>query len=122
MLIDTFTALLASAAISVAQPNVRTPTTKTSATMPVTHCATAPRDGWISWLEVQDRLKEQGMRLVQLRIGDDRCYAITALDGHGEYMTMLMHPVSGKIVSSASGIVHPRATVPWKFGRKYEDD
>lgn len=119
MLFDTTIAMIL-AATPVAQPERQAKPVVAHA--PNTLCVTSPRDGWISWLEVQDRLKDQGMRLVQLRIGEDRCFAITALDTRGEYLTLLMHPVSGKIVSGAKGIVSPRATVPWRFGRRYEEE
>ena len=80
------------------------------------HCETLPRADWMSWQEVEARLKENGMRLVRLRMGDDRCYSVVALDGHGEYRTLLMHPVNGRMTQVGTGDPTPkdRWRMPWR--------
>ena len=83
------------------------------------HCTAPMRSDWISWLEVEKRIKGQGMRLVRLRINDEKCLNVLAIDGHGQYMALLMHPVSGEILGQRAQ-ADPNAvrTVPWKIRKE----
>lgn len=90
-----------------------------AAPQPAIQCSALPRSGWISWLEVEAMLRQSGMRLVQLRITDQRCYEVIGLDQRGERRAYQMHPVTGEILSASSGEEPPRG-VPWRFGKKAE--
>ena len=82
-------------------------------------CTAAPRSGWISWMEVESRLRESGLRMVQLRISDHRCYEVVGLDSHGELHGYRMDPVTGKIIGPAAKEDVVRG-MPWRFGRSKE--
>ena len=83
------------------------------------HCAAPKRSDWLSWLEVENRIKLRGMRLVRLRINDEQCLNVLAINGHGQYMALLVHPVSGEILRERNQ-TDPNAvkTVPWKVYRE----
>lgn len=62
------------------------------------YCASMPRAYWLSPLEVEWRLKEQGYRVAQIKIIDDRCYAIVARDEKGNFVDLVMHPATSDIL------------------------
>jgi|GEM_PF-2872679 len=61
-------------------------------------CPSLPGSSWMSWVEVESRLKDQGLRMVRLRISEDRCYDVMVIDGHGQNHTLLINPVTAKII------------------------
>jgi Peptidase propeptide and YPEB domain len=82
-------------------------------------CSSLPRSAWISWLEIESMLRDRGFRLVELRITDQRCYAVVGLDARGDRYSFQMHPVTGEVMSkSAQGEARPG--VPWRFGKKVD--
>lgn len=83
------------------------------------HCSAPMRSDWLSWLEVENRVKGRGMRLVRLRINDEKCLNVLAIDGHGQYMALLMHPVSGEVLGERNQPdPHSNKTVPWKVRKE----
>lgn len=62
------------------------------------YCASLPRLHWLSAQEVELRLRERGYHLVQLRMGDDKCYAAVVRGADGRLRNFLMHPVTADIV------------------------
>lgn len=80
-------------------------------------CSALPRSAWISWLEIEAMLRDKGMRLIELRITEQRCYAVVGLDAKGDRYSFQMHPVTGAMISRTPG-EEPRPGVPWRFGKK----
>lgn len=64
-------------------------------------CAAVPRTAWLSQTEVKLRLSELGFTLVQLRMADDRCYAVVVKDNSGRSHDLIIHPVTAEIVKAA---------------------
>jgi hypothetical protein len=84
---------------------------------PADTCAGGSRSGWISWVEVEARLREQGLRLTQLRISDVGCYDIASIDTRGDQHIVRMHPVTGKIVNRVV-VKDSGVRLPWRSGFK----
>jgi hypothetical protein len=61
-------------------------------------CAIDPRASWSSATEVHSRLRERGLALVQIRLGEGRCYFVQARDRFGVVLSLVMHPVTSEIV------------------------
>lgn len=62
-------------------------------------CAAVPRADWLSYPEIELKLKEVGYQLLRLRLADDRCYTVSVRDGSGGLLNLIVHPVTAEIVS-----------------------
>lgn len=80
-------------------------------------CTGLPRAGWISWVEVESRLRDRGLRLTQLRISDQGCYDLSSTDTRGDQHVIRMHPVSGHIMQQKQ-VNEPQVRLPWRSGFK----
>jgi Peptidase propeptide and YPEB domain len=64
-------------------------------------CSYQPRSFWLSALEVELYLKQLGLKMLRLRIDDDRCYAVVARDSLGQFRDVIMNPVTAEVVRLA---------------------
>lgn len=63
-------------------------------------CAQLPRSNWLSQEEVQDVLRQRGLRLLKLRMSGYRCYAALAQDQKGQSRFFILHPITADIIDS----------------------
>ena len=61
-------------------------------------CHSVPRALWLSQPEIEVRLREQGFRMVRMRLGEDRCYELRVLDPAGRFRDMILHPVTAEVM------------------------
>lgn len=64
-------------------------------------CPTAYKVNWMSVVEVEQQIKSKGLRLISLRISEDRCYKAIAINSTGDQYDIFIHPVTGKILQQA---------------------
>jgi hypothetical protein len=88
-----------------------------SRAQPTEPCTALPRAGWISWVEVEARLRDRGIRLTQLRISDLGCYDLSGTDTRGDQHVIRMHPVSGQIMQQKQ-VNEQQVRLPWRSGFK----
>ena len=66
------------------------------------HCNSQPRMSWLSAGEVGHHLQQLGFQLVQIRMAEDKCYAVRVRHADGRLIDLIMHPVTAKIMNGAS--------------------
>jgi Peptidase propeptide and YPEB domain len=82
---------------SVQAPFVQVPFLQAA---PSPYCAHAPRNPWVSALEIEQKLQQLGWKLLFLRIGDDRCYLARARDALGAVHDLVIHPANADILQA----------------------
>ena len=61
-------------------------------------CPTIQKAQWLSVIEIEQKIKDKGLRLVSLRLSEDRCYKALAINVSGDQYEIHVHPASGQII------------------------
>ena len=67
-------------------------------TGPHPFCPSHPRTSWLSVVEVEIILKQRGFDLVQIRMVDDKCYAVSTRNSTGQIRDFFLHPVTAEFI------------------------
>ena len=81
----------------VLSPRVAAPVVA-AATGPHPFCPSHPRTSWLSVVEVELILKQRGFELLQIRMVDDKCYAVSTRDRAGQVRDFFLHPVTAEFI------------------------
>ncbi len=61
-------------------------------------CTTTPPRHWLTPMEIESRLRENGLKLQSMRADEDRCFAIVASEKNGKLRAILVNPADGTIL------------------------
>ena len=62
-------------------------------------CINLPRFGWVSFDEIEARLRQSGYQLLNLRITSEACYAALVTNAAGQRLELLIHPGTSKVIA-----------------------
>jgi hypothetical protein len=65
-------------------------------------CNSLPRLNWLSAPEIEDALRAKGLRLLRLRMADDKCYAVRVEDPNGRKFDIILHPVTAEFFRTSA--------------------
>jgi hypothetical protein len=69
-----------------------------SATLVDPYCANVPRASWVSATEIRQDLQQRGLAVKEIRIGDQKCYTVRAVNERGQRKDLVVDPQTGTIM------------------------
>jgi hypothetical protein len=81
---------------AVLAPALMTPALAQSGFDP--YCARIPRVHWLSATEIRSELEQRGLRLVEIRLADQKCYAVQVRNADGRREDLLLDPMTGEVM------------------------
>ena len=62
------------------------------------YCARIPRTHWLSSSEIAHELSQRGLQLVQIRLADQKCYAVRVQNAAGKREELILDPMTGEVI------------------------
>ena len=70
-------------------------------------CTKTPPRHWLSPLEIELRLREEGLAVQSVRTDEARCFQVIARDRSGTLHSMVINPADARIVSDIQSTAPP---------------
>lgn len=62
------------------------------------YCARIPRAHWLSSSEIALELQQRGLRLVEIRLAEQKCYAVRVQNAAGQREDLILDPMTGDVM------------------------
>lgn len=62
------------------------------------YCARIPRVHWLSSSEIAQELQQRGLRLVEIRLAEQKCYAVRVENAAGKRQELILDPMTGDVM------------------------
>jgi hypothetical protein len=69
-----------------------------TAALAETHCTDAPSDEWINPADMEERIREMGYKIKELKVTEGNCYEIYGWDEQERRVEIYFNPVDASIV------------------------
>ncbi|MFY8114366.1 MAG: PepSY domain-containing protein [Rhabdaerophilum sp.] len=62
------------------------------------YCSRLPRVNWLSSSEIAQELQQRGLQLVEIRLADQKCYAVRVQNAAGKREDLILDPMTGDVM------------------------